>query len=331
MSEIPFIGSLGDAIESAVTDSERRKRRVQRPHRALLVAVAVVVVGGAGVAVAQLGHDSGALAIDNVACYETADLKGDVSVLGSADGRSPISLCAEALGASGEEVPPLVACARGDAVVVLPGQTAASCRANDLDPLPAGYGAAREKVADLARWVAAIEGQADCVPPARLANAAQAVLDQAGWTGWRAVVARRAAAPCGWIRRLGGTGLGLGAAMRPDTGELVVTTGPPRSVFEQLFGPRSLGARLVEASGARCFTTAELREHARRTLAPIGLDVRVKTGRMPANIGIVPPRGDRYAEGCAISLGAYPVYPGDGRIVIEAEIAADGGSAASMR
>lgn len=322
MSEIPFLGALGDAIESAVTSPSSHRRRPSGRRHVLLAVAATVVVGGAGVAVAQLGEEPETLAVNGVACYERADLTGDVSVR-SAGGLSPISLCAESLAAGGGKVPPLVACTRGSAVVVLPGRTVDACRANDLDPMPPGYDAARAKVADLAKRIAAIEQRADCIPPRRLAAAAQAALDRGGWTGWRTVVEPSGGAPCGLISRQGGASLDLGPAMRPETGEVVVTTGPPRSLTEQLFGPRALGAQLIDASGARCFTPVELQEYTIRKLAPIGLDVRFRTERLPANSGMVAPRGERYAEGCAISLGAYPVYPDDGQIAIEAEIAVD--------
>jgi hypothetical protein len=43
-------------------------------------------------------------------------------------------------------------------------------------------------------------------------------------------------------------------------------------------------------------------------------------GRLPANTGIEPPRGDRYAEGCAIVVDTHPVYPAAGGVELEVEI-----------
>jgi hypothetical protein len=40
----------------------------------------------------------------------------------------------------------------------------------------------------------------------------------------------------------------------------------------------------------------------------------------PANTGMEPPRGDRLAEGCAIVVGAAPVYPATGGVEVEVEI-----------
>jgi hypothetical protein len=36
-----------------------------------------------------------------------------------------------------------------------------------------------------------------------------------------------------------------------------------------------------------------------------------------------PPRGDRLAEGCAIVVGAAPVYPASGGVAVEVEIRQD--------
>ena len=77
---------------------------------------------------------------------------------------------------------------------------------------------------------------------------------------------------------------------------------------------------LFEASGRRCFTLPDLREHVRSVLAVTGRKVTFKQGRLPANSGMEPPRGDRYAEGCAIVVGAAPLYPSPGEIILEVEI-----------
>jgi hypothetical protein len=58
-------------------------------------------------------------------------------------------------------------------------------------------------------------------------------------------------------------------------------------------------------------------------MAPTGRDVRFKLGRLPANTGMEPPRGDRLAEGCAIVVGAAPVYPASGGVAVEVEIRQD--------
>jgi DNA-directed RNA polymerase specialized sigma24 family protein len=47
---------------------------------------------------------------------------------------------------------------------------------------------------------------------------------------------------------------------------------------------------------------------------------RFKLSRMPAGTGLERPRGDRYAEGCAIFVGAAPVYPAAGGVAVEVEL-----------
>jgi hypothetical protein len=63
-------------------------------------------------------------------------------------------------------------------------------------------------------------------------------------------------------------------------------------------------------------TDAELILASRATKRPVGF----KFGRLPADTGIEPPRGDRYAEGCAIVVDTHPVYPAAGGVELEVEI-----------
>jgi hypothetical protein len=218
-----------------------------------------------------------------------------------------------------------VACAREAWVVVIPGPGPAACARAGLARLPLGFDEARAKLGRLARGVEAIEESADCIPPAELAERTQALLDRSGWTGWRAVVRGGDGGPCGRVRARGGLpDLKLSPALEPDHdrggGALVVRTGPPRSLDEQLYSESSVDEPLFEDSGRRCFSVDGLRDYARRTLSVTGRPVTFKIGRMPANTGVEPPRGDRYAEGCAIFVGAAPVYPARGVVAIEVEI-----------
>jgi hypothetical protein len=63
----------------------------------------------------------------------------------------------------------------------------------------------------------------------------------------------------------------------------------------------------------------------RRGLAVTRLPISFKPGRLPANTGIEPPRGDRYSEGCAIVVNTRPVYPAAGGVELEVEIWSKGG------
>jgi hypothetical protein len=118
---------------------------------------------------------------------------------------------------------------------------------------------------------------------------------------WRTVVRGGDGGPCGRVRARGGLpDLKLSPALEPDHdrggGALVVRTGPPRSLDEQLYSEDSLQIELFNASGERYFTVCGVRHYARRVMTATGRPVSFKIARMPANTGTEPPRGDRYAE-----------------------------------
>jgi hypothetical protein len=319
MSEIPFVNRLGDAVESAITAPRPARRRLfGRRRRIGVLALAVLLAGASGVTVARIAADPDQVAAGTVACYEHPDRSGNVAVPGVVVG-SPTDACAKAW--SDGPVPPLVACLHGIAVAVIPGRDAADCRAAGLEALPPGYATSQAKVARLERDLAAVEATADCIPARELVSRAQAVLDRSGWEGWRAVSRPGDGGPCGAILTRDGTGKAVtGGALRADIRRLEVHHGPPRSLEERLYGAQSLNARLMDASGARCFTIAELEALASRMLAATGRPLTFKLGHLPANTGIEPPRGTRYEEGCAIAIDAAPVYPAPGKVEIEVEL-----------
>jgi hypothetical protein len=320
MSEIPFVNQLGDALEAAIA-TPRPVRRLRRRRLAVL-ALAVLLVGATG-AVARIVIDSDDLAAGTVACYEKPDLSGDVAVLGTVTG-SPTAECARTW-PSGPP-PPLVACAREAMVAVIPGRGPRACERAGLAPLPVNFDRSQAKVARLQRDVTTLEAAGNCIPAAELARRADALLRRSGWTGWRAAVAPGSEGPCGHILTHGGsTEMTLDGAMDADRHELRVYHGPPRSLDRQLYGEHSLSVRLMNLSGERCHTVAALQRLARDLLAVTKRPVGFKLGRLPANTGIEPPRGDRYAEGCAIAVDTYPVYPAAGGVEVEVEIWSKGG------
>jgi hypothetical protein len=325
MSEIPFVNQLGTALESAISAPQPARRRLlRRPRRIGVLALAVLLVGATGVTVARMLADADQVASGAVACFDKPDLSGNVAVLGTITG-SPTAACAKAWDGGGAP-PAMVACTHGVGVVVIPGRGARACGRAGLAPLPAGYDLAQAKVARLQRKVAGLEASADCIPPDRLAKRAQALLLRSGWTGWQTLVRSEGVGLCGHILTRGGSGgLTLSGALLGETRELLVSDGPPRTLDAQLFGEHSLGVQLMDASGERCYTVAGLQSMARRRLAVTGRPVGFKLGRMPANTGIIDNRGRRYAEGCAISVGAYPVYPEPGVVAVEVEIWRKGG------
>jgi hypothetical protein len=318
MSEIPFVNALGNALESAIAAPQPTRRRVfGRPRRIGVLALAVLLVGATGVTVARMLADADEVASGAVACYTDSNLSGNVTVLGTITG-SPTAACAKMWDGA---PPALVACARDATVAVIPGRGPRACSRAGLAPLPVGYDKAQAKVARLQRSVAELEATADCIAPQELARRAQTLLTRSGWAGWRAVVRSEGAGPCGHILTRGGSGdLSLSGALLGDTHVLLVSDGLPRSLDDQLYGEHSLGAQLMDASGERCYTVAELQSLARSTLAPTSRAVGFKLGRMPDNVGITAARGDRYAEGCAIIVDTHPVYPDPGVVALEVEI-----------
>jgi hypothetical protein len=322
VSEIPFVNQLGDAMDAAIATPRRATRGLlaRRRRRFAALALALLAAGATG-AIAMIGVDPDEAALGAIACYESADLGSKSSVVID-EGRSPTAAC-RALRPPGQRATPLVACIpNGDGVAVIPGRGGEACERLGLRPLPAPYADGSPKVARLSRAIAAIEERTDCIPPRELARRAQALLERTGWTGWRTRTEAGDGGPCGWIRRLGGAdGLHLGsAALRTDIRELRVAAGPPRSLHTLLYGSRAVSARLFDVSGERCFTVPGLRRRALELLAASGRKVRFRYGHLPRATGLMPPRGDRYDQGCAIFAGAAPVYPEPGRVGVEVEI-----------
>jgi hypothetical protein len=319
MSEIPFVNQLGDAIETAIAAPQPARRGLFGRRRRLgVLALAVLLAGATGVTVAKMVISSDELAAGTVACYERANLSGGVTVLGTVTG-DPATECASAWSSS--PAPPLVACAKEAIVAVIPGHGPNACARAGLEPLPANFARSRAKVARLERDVAALEAAADCIPAATLAQRGDALLARSGWVGWRAVVAGEEDGPCGHILTPGGDGrLSLSGVMDADRHEMRVYHGLPRSLDRLLYSEHSLSVRVMDASGERCYTVAELEDLVRRELAVTKRPVGFQLGRKPAETGVMDPRGDRYAEGCAIVVDTRPVYPDGGGIGLEVEI-----------
>jgi hypothetical protein len=98
-----------------------------------------------------------------------------------------------------------------------------------------------------------------------------------------------------------------------------VRAAAPLALEEVLYGAGSPGVSLYDSSDERCFTMAELEEHAREVLAPAQAPIRFRRGSMPPDTGLEAPRGDRYAEGCAIFVGVQASFA-MGRTVVVVEL-----------
>jgi hypothetical protein len=308
VSTIPFVNRLGDAISAAIADS-RVARRSRRRRLAALAAAALVVAGGS-VAAARLLNDPEKLATGAIGCYQDAAMRGPVLIVW-AGGRSPADACAEAWRQAGQPVPPLVACAYGGAVAVLPGRDQRACQRHALEPLPPGYAAAQGRVARLERAIMAIERGADCLPPAVLAERVQRLLDRSGWAGWTTRLRLDVSpGPCGSVSGLGGGGRrSIAGALDEEGRRVMVFGGPPRSTADLLFGPGGLAPRLQDESGGRCYGAEELAAHVRRRVAAAGRSVTVQT-RIDDRLELADARGARHAAGCAVVTDVGPAANG---------------------
>jgi hypothetical protein len=323
MSDIPFVNQLGDAIETAITRPAPARRRIRLPRRRYLaVALAALALAGGSAAVAELLHDPVEIGFGSVACFEGTEPKGNIAVIADPT-RSPADLCATSLRETygGLEARDLLACMwPGHGVVVVVRGDRGSCRARGLAPVPPSYALGRRRAARLQAAAASFERHAGCLPPREFARRLTEYLRARGWGEWRAVDAG-GRGPCGRVSVPSGSALvgSIGSAVDATTRTIGVKGRASLEVELVLYGPESPGVRLFDSSGERCFTMAGLERHVRNALAPARVPIRFRHGAMPPDTGIEPPRGDRYAEGCAIFVGAGPAFRA-GRTVVVAEL-----------
>jgi hypothetical protein len=104
---------------------------------------AALALALAAIAVAHVLSSADDLATHSIACYAAADLGSDVAVINN-DG-PPVAACATAFRQMGRSVPPLVACANGATVAVIPGADPSACTRLKLKPLPQSFAASRRR------------------------------------------------------------------------------------------------------------------------------------------------------------------------------------------
>jgi hypothetical protein len=321
VSEIPYVNQLGDAFDAAIARRARtpRLRRLGR-RRYLAVALAALTVAGGGAAMAGLLSDPVEIGFGAVACYHEQDLGGGVAVT-SDPARAPIDICAGVLADEGITKRDLIACYwDGHGVVVLPHEGRRSCTALDLAPLPASYTHARLRASRLQALAVEFEREAGCLAPREFAGRLTAELKGRGWKRWRAV-ARGGSGPCGRVSVPTGSSIvgDIGPAVDAERRTIRVKGTPPLDLELILSQPGSPGARLFDESGERCFTVAGLEQLVRRELARVKAPIRFVNRSLPPFVGVMPPRGDRYDEGCAIYEGAHFEYP-DGRMALVVDL-----------
>ena len=321
MSEIPFVNRLGDALDAAIAQPARapRLRRLGR-RRHLAVALVALTAVGAGAAVATLSTDPVEIGFGAVACFDRPSTDGDMAIV-SDPTRTPLQVCTGALRDSGLAAGDLIACHwEGHGVVVMPHEGRRGCAALDLAPLPASYTRARLRASRLQAVVVEFERDAGCLAPPEFARRLTAELRRRGWTDWRAVAAG-GDGPCGRVSVPTGSSLvgAIGPAVDATHRTIQVRGRASLELELALSEPDSPGMRPYDTSGERCFTLAGLEEHVRRMLAPTKAPIHFRIGSLHSYAEVTGPRGDRYAEGCAIYEGAFAEYSG-GRVKIVVDL-----------
>jgi hypothetical protein len=302
MSKIPFVRALGDELER--TAAERIASRRSRLRRRLTGGTLAIAVLAVGTAAASGVFSSEQLATTSIACYDGPGLDSGAAVVAAGD-RSPVETCLEVLHRSG----PLTACAAPEHVAVLPGGPEV-CRQAGLEPLPDTYVPARSRVTALAHEIEVVERSSDCLPPAKVAERVQALLDRSGWTGWKADVRSDVSqGPCGMVNQQGGDGRwSIEGSLNADENVIYVFPGPSYSLTELLYGAKApLAAELEDHSRERCFSGAELRDVVRERVARTGRELRLIAGSGSTE-SVAPGPG----PGCAIVAEVVPAADGRG-------------------
>jgi hypothetical protein len=300
MTEIPFISHLGDAIERAIAAPQPRHAPWRLRRGGLVLVAAVVALAIATIAVAHVLTSADELTTRSIACYTGRNLGTNVMVV--ANDRAPVAACAEAYQKMGLSVPQLVACATDSIVAVIPGSSPAACTRLHLQQLPAGYATSQAKTAQLARAVMALEAQQDCASPTALARGVQKLLDEHGWTDWRAEVHSPLAGPCATVTGLDGSGQRRIEGALDAVRHVVIVSGEAsRSTMTLLYSAGGLAATLVDESGSRCFTTAGLKALVDARVRATGRTATVTVGPpLASGVTIAGQRGQRYVAGCAV-------------------------------
>jgi hypothetical protein len=302
MSEIPFVNALGDEIERSA--AERIASRRRRIRRRITLGALGFAIAATGVAAASgvLWNSPVQLATTSVSCYSRANLENaDITVLTPGD-ETPIAACRRVLGDG-----PLVACADAQ-VLVLPGGPD-TCTRLGLAPVPAGYAPAREQFNRLADRIMALERTQDCWRPEELAARVQDLLDRStAWRGWKTEVNRNfVEGPCGTVSYAGGDGSrSLEGTFEPTKRIVSVTLTTSRSTFALLIAPDSPGNRLLDASGERCYTVAQLEDLARARLAAAQRPITFEIVARKPGVEITDARQARLDEGCAVITQTRP-------------------------
>lgn len=197
MTQIPFIESLGDALEAAAAERTTARFRIRRRPWLLIAVAALVLVGGAGALAATLLNSPRALVVGGVACYEGTGTGASAYYDIQAYGRSPQAACQSAFAAGGPTRlagARLVACADPHGYVAVFEATGSQDQCGGLGMKPVQESAYLAAAAGVKKLVVALRrlwSPRRCVPPGKLIAETQATLDRLGWHGWTARAQQR--------------------------------------------------------------------------------------------------------------------------------------------
>ena len=319
MSEIPFVTALGDALEQAVSAdlarparSRRRRLWLPRGRGRLLIALAVLAIGGA--AVADTLQSPTQLAAGAADCsYGTSNTSpGDEGV--PLDGLSPVAACQAQYRRTGP-----VALARPGVKFVVCQQTGFyvdvivadgrpnQCQRLRLSPLPPAYATGAARVAALERGLGALQHGHDCITAPVLVHEVQGLLTRLGFTGWRPTLNQppvfTSGGPCAQFPGTDTQPSDPYLALNPARRTVMIATGPALSTVRLR---DAIEPQLIKASGRRCLSPTTARTLTRQLLAP-----RHWTAKFAVTAELAGQRFDaarqlRYDRGCTVVVDLQP-------------------------
>jgi len=313
MSQIPFVNQLGDALEMATAHAPAPRRRLPGRRGWLVVALAVLVLGG--IAAAETLRSSTNLAAGRISCISgTSNANAKVfSYDIEANGRTPQQACSPVMRRPAGR---LVACdsARYGVVVYEASGRPGQCGRLGIRVLPATYAAADAHVHRLIFALARLYRAQNCIAPATLAREVDATLARLGFPGWRAALqlspARSSTGPCGQFPATGSSASDPAASLDNQHDIVMINNGAARSM-DSVTG--TVGYRLIVASGRRCYTLASIQRYVRRALAAAHSPIEFASTAEQAGTQAMLGRQRYYDEGCAIVVGVGTAA--DGRTI----------------
>jgi hypothetical protein len=313
------LADLGDRISFTPVRRDRRLRwmRLPRGRVRLLIALAVLALGGAALANSlQSSTRLGAGAVD--CSYGTSFNSPGVEGV-PISGLSPVAACREQYRRSGPAAlarpgVTFVTCQQQSAfqvnVLVADGRPH-QCRRLGLSPLPATYAAGAARVDTLERALGALQRGHDCTSPTVLATEVRGVLRRLGFSGWRPELNHPPifsnGGPCGQFPGTDTLPSDPYLALDPVHRTVMLGTGPALSTDRLIDVVEPL---LITDSGRHCLTLAVARALTQRLLVHSHISAKFAVTAEPLGESFNTPRELRYNAGCVIVIGLDPTATG---------------------